>query len=250
MEKEVITEVIHEEQKKEIYQSKSGFIELPVLRGFTEILPLFNIISKYEDKAFICGGYARYCASPRTNPIEASDIDIYCYKQSIFEGLKEDFKGLKIRHENEISLTYNRPNEAPHAYHPSIQLIKPLNQGAMVLMGDMKSVLSNFDFTVIRVGILSSEKVLADADFEHDERTLILRLKNIHCPISSTLRCMKYATKGYWLKPFETLKLFLDWDSRTNEYREKLRDFLEKSHQEQGLSKEDINELEALMRID
>jgi len=129
-------------------------------------------------------------------------------------------------------------------------LIKPIREGKIVASGEMKEILENFDFTVIRCGFTSSQKILVDADFLHDEERKILRLKNIHCPISSTLRCMKYAAKGYWLKPFETLKLFLDWDSRSDEYRNKLVDFLEKSKEGEGLSKEDITELEALMRID
>lgn len=129
-------------------------------------------------------------------------------------------------------------------------MIKPIREGKIVASGEMKEILENFDFTVIRCGFTSSQEILVDADFLHDEERKILRLKNIHCPISSTLRCMKYAAKGYWLKPFETLKLFLDWDSRSDEYRNKLVDFLEKSKEGEGLSKEDITELEALMRID
>jgi len=91
---------------------------------------------------------------------------------------------------------------------------------------------------------------MVDSDFPHDEKRRLLRFKNIHCPISSTLRCMKYSRKGYFLKPFEALKLFTDWDNRDDEYRTKLTAFLQKTAEEGGLSRREIDELEAMMRID
>ncbi|MDD5459737.1 MAG: hypothetical protein PHF37_10140, partial [Phycisphaerae bacterium] len=72
----------------------------------------------------------------------------------------------------------------------------------------------------------------------------------IHCPVSATLRCMKYSRKGYFLRPFECMKLFIDWSNRDQSYRDKLVDFLTKAGQEEGLSKDDVEELEAMMRID
>jgi len=96
---------------------------------------------------------------------------------------------------------------------------------------------------------MSPPIALVDADFNHDETKRILRLKNIHCPISSTLRCMKYAKKGYWLPSFQCMRLFLDWDSRNDEYREKLGEFFAQFEGD-GLSKKEIGELEAMMRID
>jgi hypothetical protein len=114
----------------------------------------------------------------------------------------------------------------------------------------METILKNFDFTIIRVGILSEEEVLADADFEHDEKNRLLRFKNIHCPVSSTLRCMKYSRKGYYLRPFESLKLFIDWSNRTDDYRAELVGFLEKADEGDGLTREEVDELEKLMRID
>jgi len=94
------------------------------------------------------------------------------------------------------------------------------------------------------------DRALVDADFMHDEEKKILRIKNIHCPISSTLRCMKYARKGYWLPPMQCCRLFIDWEERDEEYREKIIEFLKKSDMGEGLTKADIEEMEALMRID
>lgn len=117
-------------------------------------------------------------------------------------------------------------------------------------MGSKEEVLSNFDFTVVRAAILSPNTVLVDADFMHDEENKILRLKNIHCPISSTLRCMKYAAKGYWLPPIQALSLFLDWDNRSDDYRRELAEYLAKANGGEGLTQEEIDHLEELMRID
>jgi hypothetical protein len=240
---------VHNEQK-EVYKSRDGFIRMPVIRGVSEIRHVFMILEKFQGKAFICGGYARYCVAPTANPIPATDVDIYCEDEETFLKLKEEFKDLKVRHENEVSLTYERPETGPCAYHLPIQLIKPLLQGAIVAVGDIETILKNFDFTIIRVGLLSQEEALVDADFEHDEKHRLLRLKNIHCPVSSTLRCMKYSRKGYYLRPFEALKLFINWQNRDDSYRGKLIDFLAKSQDGDGLSQEEVNELEALMRID
>ena len=133
---------------------------------------------------------------------------------------------------------------------PPIQLIKPMQEARIVSFGDKKTILENFDFTVIRAAIISSEQVYVDADFLHDEKHTLLRLKNIHCPVSSSLRCMKYSRKGYWLRPFECLKLFIDWTDRPDEYRVKLVEFLHKASENDGLSQEEVDELETMMRID
>ncbi len=241
----------------DFYVSKPGFEVVPLLRGFDEIRKLWKILEAVKEKAkadiFICGGYARYCASPRNDVVRATDIDIYSETEDAFNLLKATLKeeySLSVRHQNEVSLTYARKEEGPLAYAPIIQLVKPLKDGAIVAFGDKKTILENFDFTVVRAAILSSEEVLVDADFIHDEKLKLLRLKNIHCPVSSTLRCMKYSKKGYWLRPLECLHLFLDWEKRDDEYKAKLANFITEANKGKGLSQEDVDELEAMMRID
>lgn len=239
-----------EEKKKPIYQSQDGFVKVPLLRGFTEIAKLYDFITPYG--AVICGGYARYCASPRLNDITpAGDVDIYCFTEKVYEVLdKELKKHLTVKWENDISITFVKTKEGLFAYCPIIQLIKPVLEGRVVSVGTEEDILSNFDFTVIRTCIISPTEVLADADFLHDEEKKILRLKNIHCPVSSTLRCMKYSGKGYWLPPMQSLKLFMDWDTRGPEYRATLIDFIEKANDGEGLTKEEIDHMEKMMRID
>jgi len=179
---------------------------------------------------------------------------VYAYTEKAFENIKGHFKTarLSVRFENENAITYVRPTDTSHRYYalPPIQLIKPIHEGAMVAVGDMETVIANFDFTVIRVGLMNRDTGLVDADFEHDEKASILRLKNIHCPISSTLRCMKYATKGYWLPATQCIRLFSDWDGRDDLYRIKILEFLKKAEAEGELTQQDIDDFEKLARID
>lgn len=236
------------------YKSKDGFVRRKVIRGFTEIKNIYNVIRDNDINCFICGGYVRYMVSNQPVPVKAGDVDIYSYDKEAFEKLKNILKkeyGLKTRHENEMAITFQRPDDEHHTFFasPPIQLIKPIKEGVIKAVGEMKYILSNFDFTVIRCGLISETEALVDADFEWDEKKMFLRIKNIHCPISSSFRVIKYSGKGYWMNTFGVLKLFLDWDERDESYREKLVDFLQKT-EERGLTKTEIDELESLMRVD
>jgi hypothetical protein len=249
---------------------ETTFKIVPLLRGFTEIETLFNAVT--ERNGIICGGYARYCASTNKKPEAASDIDVFPYNEDAFKKLEGFFReeGFEERHQNDISLTYKR-NESPKWFScPTVQIIKPVKEGAVVSVGDMKTILENFDFTVVRAGILNSKEVMVDIDFEEDERKKMLRFKNIHCPISSTFRVIKYTKRGYWITTREVLGLFLDWENRDDEYRERIVELFKKAdesnndmsgkltdngsddfdREKQGLSEEEIQELESLLRID
>ena len=240
------------EKKEPAYVSRKGFIEVPTLRGHSEVQPVWDMISPLE--ATICGGFVRFMCAPVQYPTQAGDMDIYCRTAAAFDKIKDLFlkSGLTVRHENEMAFTYERTKDPKHPLFicPTIQLIKPVIEGRIVALGTTQEVIENFDFTVIRAGLISPKIALVDADFEHDEVNKIIRIKNIHCPISSTLRCMKYAKKGYWLPPMQATRLFIDWDSRTDAYKDRLVDFLQKSDIGEGLTQEEIDELEALMRVD
>lgn len=249
-----------QKEEREVYLSQDGFVDVPFLRGHTEIDHLYNFLfvnnaRLFKGRVFICGGYVRYMCSPQRKPVPANDVDIYVADPDIFPDLVDRFEHtfeLKRKHENEISITYPRADKADHPLFatPPIQMIKPNNVGKIVATGTLDEILGNFDFTVIRAGLPNMGMARVDADFMHDEAHKLLRLKNIHCPVSSLLRCYKYARKGYFMRPMEALRLFVDWEHRDAEYRAKIIDFLTKADSGEGLSEEDINELEKLMRID
>lgn len=200
------------------------FVETPIIRGFDVIAPLFDLLGS---RGVICGGYARFCASPTVAPPAADDVDVYCHQSEDYESLKEELcKHLSIAVESNRAVTFRPSNEGRLAFVPKVQLVKPVAKFRMVTVGSAQEVIDNFDFTVVRAAILNPATVLVDADFHADETARRLRLKNIHCPISSTLRCTKYVGRGYTLMPFDCLALFLDWDSRDAEYRRELVDGL------------------------
>lgn len=234
---------------------ESTFIETPLLRGFSEIALVWELAQKHG--SMICGGYARYCASQLRHPAPASDVDLFPQSDSGHEALVAEVKaiGFTVKHENEISVTFGhleKHDDPRWLICPTIQVIKPILQGAIVTVGPMRDILNNFDFTIVRAAILNPTTALVDQDFLEDDRARRLHLKNIHCPISSTMRCIKYSKKGFWLSLMESVKLFRDWSERGEEYQAKLTDLIGKMKTPEGEepNKEDIEELEKLMNID
>ena len=237
-----------------------AFSRVPLLRGFTEIRLLFELCEQFG--ATICGGYARYCASPKPTDkvVRAGDVDLFPHNTDATAKILDALKamGFVVQHENDVSITMKAPKEAVGIQHfPTPQIIKPVIQGAIVTLGTTEEILDNFDFSIVRAAIVSPSEVLVDDDFLEDETHNVLRLKNIHCPISSTLRCCKYARKGYWMRPSEALKLFIDWSNRSDEYRTRMIELFTQSHlgkvsaeNPNGMTQADIDELESLLRVD
>lgn len=228
------------------------FVKAPLIRGYSVISPLVAMLG---DNGFICGGYARYCASPTVNPPYADDVDVYCYTEADFAILSERLKQhLEVQVETQRAVTFVASDEGELAFVPKVQLVKPVTKFRMVTVGSKESVIDNFDFTVVRAAILSDTEALVDPQFAEDEKSRRLRLKNIHCPISSTLRCIKYVQRGYNLFPFDVLALFLDWDRRDLEYRRELIEGLEELQAAYGggqmLTKDRLSAIYDLMNVD
>jgi hypothetical protein len=234
---------------------ESTFTTVPLMRGFTEIAALWELATKHD--SMICGGYARYCCSQIAKPHPASDVDLFPQSEEGSAALVAELIGLgfSIKHENEISVTFKREEEHPDPRRrvcPTIQVIKPVREGAIVTVGPVREILNNFDFTIVRAALLSPTEGLVDEDFIADDSEWKLKLKNIHCPVSSLMRCIKYSKKGYWLGVAESLKLFLDWNERGPDYQAKLAELILGLKKENGEepSKEDIEELEKLMNVE
>lgn len=233
-----------------------GWIQIPVRRGLFEITRLMDLRDRCG--GIFMGGYARYCCSERWKPEPAADIDIFpvahgiSTSEAVFESWKSELakEGLTIKHENEISLTYERPKEGILLSAPAVQLIKPMKEGRIVTEGTVEQVLAGFDFTVVRVA-LNPDRLTATAwaSFAEDDRKGLLRILNIHCPISSLLRVCKYSRKGYHCRPSEVLKLFMDWQNRNENYRSRIVELFQKGSFGK-LSKEEIDQLEALLNVD
>lgn len=234
-----------------------AFKTIPLLRGFTEISKIYELAVKND--CVICGGYARYCASPLlTEKVKfASDIDLFPKSEKACENMLKDLNkmGYMKSYENHVSITMRpkKKDDKTLSFIPTPQIIKPVIEGKIVTLGTVEEILNNFDFTIVRAAILSPTEVMVDEDFENDELHGYLRLKNIHCPISSLLRCCKYARKGYFMRPIEALKLFQDWTNRGPEYQQRITELFivsMKGDKEGGITRKEIDELEALLRID
>lgn len=237
---------------KQRYLSQDGFVDIKPVRGVHEVRVLYRDMKDFG--GLVCGGYVRWMCSPADKPVYPGDVDVYFPEEKDFNRAKVLLlsHGLKKKHENDVSFTFTKPGFlSRYRGLPSIQLIKPVEVGRIMSVNKgVEEILKNFDFTVVRAGMVGRRLCRVDADFEHDEKDLRLRLKNIHCPVGSTLRCMKYRGKGYWLPPTETLKLFFDWDSRTDDYKNKLIDFVTKAEAVDGLNKKEIEEMEKMFMID
>jgi len=231
-----------------------NFVKIPINRGFTAIKYIYELIEPY---GFIAGGYARYCASNNQQPSKTKDVDVFPHSKEMYLKLISvlDDAGFTIRRSNDVSVTYNRRMDLRYVMAPEIQIIKPLDKHRILTFGRPEEVLGNFDFTITRVAIDSSTHIIADEDFLKHEKKKQLVLRNIHCPISSMLRCCKYYKKGYFITPVESIKLFHDWMNRDEEYRTKVVNFLTQAniHKETGestMSKEQVEEMEALLALD
>jgi hypothetical protein len=225
---------------------RAPFRQVKLIRGFTEIQELYNII--YPLGGMIIGGYARYCCSPNKSPVVATDVDVYCSTMEVFVNIRKALNRrtseLKVSFETANAISYTTHGDWNHV--PMVQLVKPINNGHKIVSGDVTTIMENFDFTITRAYIMNSGTCLVDKDFMFDEERMFLRIKNIHCPISSTFRFMKYRLKGYTTGAREVFKLFKDWDNRDQEYLDSLETFLMLKNP----SQKEIEEGEALLNID
>ena len=232
----------------------SKYIVLPVIRGTKEISILWPILQK--NNVMICGGYARYCLSQQKTPPQAKDIDLFPQSENSYTSLVTELNliGFKIKHENDLSITYSSlesHSDPRWLTIPTIQVIKPVKEGEILTVGNMEDILNNFDFSVTRVGLISLDEGLADEDFVKDDLKSIINIKNIHCPVSSLLRCVKYCKKGFRLKSIETFKLFQDWDNRSLEYKSRLLELITKYNEfgSENINDEITSDLESNVTI-
>lgn len=238
-------------------EQKDGFTLIPIRRGGTQIEPLLDLFEKIEketgETCYICGGFARWCASPLQEPYPPSDLDIYSEGKKAHEAISKILNDLlRTDKSSPIAVSYVRPSDKGSffTYLPPIQLIKPRKEGNLISYGKLEDIINHFDFTVIRVGIQDSKWVMADMNFVEDEINHVLYIKRVQCPVSSLGRCLKYAKKGYYLPPHESLKMLVDWDGRSDSYKKKLTNLLEKLQNGKRITKGEKDLMYILLRLD
>ncbi len=238
--------------EKEIENLKTNekankFTKIQIQRNADLLKELFETIIK--DDGFICGGFVRVCCSTKSDIVPSGDIDIYVKGKEQFESISKrlELNGYYEKRKSETARTmhYSFSGRLP------IQLIMPLNEGNVLLTSEnVEDILDNFDFTIARVGItkdsLNENLAIADVDFIKDDNNNHLNIKNIHCPIAQIYRVSKYMEKGFWCPMKQCLKIVKDWETRPDDYKNKILETVEK----EDPTKEEIQELERLLHID
>lgn len=198
----------------------------PIKRGKRLLRNVLRLL--YGTRGMICGGFARWLASPNPSPIPFNDIDIYCQTVADYDRTKAQLlaHGLKVEFETEIATTFQSYRLDWFRKYP-IQLIKPIHEDKLVTYGTLKEVIGNFDFSVIRAGVVSQIEVLADCYFAEDEKNQVLRLQRISCPLAQSIRIAKYHKKGYRVPPNLYLEVLKEWDKLSTTEKKRAADSLE-----------------------
>ena len=197
-----------------VSKNETGWTLVPLRRGIVELNGLLKIMEQVTadtgEPIYICGGYARWCASPLYEPIPPNGIDVYCSGIKSYDSMAGIFdRTLCMDRRIKHASTYCRPSDKGHVvyYLPPLQLISP-QYGST----EIPSILGRFDFSVCRIGIQDTRWAVADASFIADETRKQLNIKVVQSPWQTLSRCMKYVQRGYRLAPSETMKLFQAWD--------------------------------------
>lgn len=170
----------------------SNFAPTPIMRGEATIAKYWPILDKFG--GYIAGGYARWMVSRAEHPAEAGDVDIF-----VPGGKAADLRDAFISIGYEVRMeTDNAWSFAPVENEPQLQIIKPNWTGATVC-----DTLNQFDFSIVQAAILSPENAVVHLSFHSDECAKQLRVIKINDSVRTLLRMMKYARKGYEIRPME-----------------------------------------------
>ncbi len=207
------------------------YLKIPVVRDFAKIERLFKIVSE-NNLGYIAGGFVRFAASPKKEPSPYRDVDIFTrgldqYKQLVRILKYEEHLNVKI--ETEMSITFKTDNNEVFKDCPMINLVKPINKNKLLTYGDtLETVLDNFDFSICRIGLISSTECLAWDSFLFDEKNKNITILKMESPIAIIARLCKYAEKGYKVNIPSIVTIFQEWEKRGPEYKDKIFKALER----------------------
>lgn len=204
-----------------------NFIETKPTRCLDIIKLVFELT---KNEGFIAGGFARYCLSNDPNPIVPSDIDVFCENKACYDRIVARMKANEsVVKKSETRLETKFEYRILSGFHKDayvIQIIRPTNIMNMISDGNYERVLNNFDFTISKCAILPDGRGFHHPAFREHDKTRTLVIEKIHCPISSTKRIIKYCKKGFSIDSKEILKLFDDFEKRSPEWKNIIREGL------------------------
>ena len=202
---------------------------------------LSDLIKKIKKYGYVAGGAARYFALKKTPKF--NDIDIFCKTLEDEPYISEILRNLGYTLDRETinSTIYKKKGTKIIA-----QIIKPFENEWMQTYGKPEVMVGQFDFTVVKAYFKSPNKILVGDDFTSHNKSKKLVIEHINCPIAVTTRVIKYCKKGYRINLSEIIKLFVEWESRDDDYRDNLLRLVEIENP----STNEIDEMERLLRID
>lgn len=171
---------------------------IPVYRINPSAIDLIKALTPHD--CYIAGGYARWACSPRSDSPLPTDIDVVCPSEERFAAAKKTVLadgGIALR-DTEFSFTFSG-YDSPL----KIQLLKTYR-------GDsLEEAMSEIDFSVCRVALISLHDGLADRRFLQDERASRLRVVYIQekTVVNTFCRLLRYARKGYDISQADIFKV-------------------------------------------
>lgn len=218
---------------------------VPIMRGIannTGSIAVDHLNRIISAGGVIAGGFARYCCSTARDVAPASDIDVYAISMSAFDGLTTLLDSMCGSFTKETGISYNWTGD-----FLSLQLIKPVEEGNLVTVGDPETIMSTYDFTVCKAAIISSTLCLVDERFSVDEAKKFLRIRKMGNPLSTLNRVIKYTKKGYSTNNFQLMKILKEWDAHKESFKSDLEQLVVK--QDKGeLVEADSEVLYSMMR--
>ena len=185
------------------YVTRPDFVRVAAIRTPERIASIISELA--EMGSFVCGGFARFCASPLKDPIPTFDIDVFSvgYKEhaELLTFVQRKLK-LRIVHDNMTAVSF--AGELTEALGVKFfQVIKPLRENAIITTGELERILESFDFSVCRAALIAPAEALVDSNFIEDESTRRLRVRHYHDNKYHAARLLKYIQRGYRINRYE-----------------------------------------------
>lgn len=183
-----------------------------------------------KNGSFIAGG----CVRSILNNEPISDVDVFSNSEESYLNTIEQLKLIGYKE------LFSNPMLVRLKSTRIIDMVKPRTGDYLRTVGTPEEVISFFDFTVARAAIISDSEALVDENFAAHSRSKKLQIEHIVCPVTQVRRISKYLAKGYKITFKETIKIFLEFQTRNNDL-----DLLNG-----GLSAEEMDRLQQWVYID